>query len=259
MATVATADGPRKTVDKAMRVLHAFSGERLELSIGELSAELGIHKSVVSRLVSALREWRMLDKDPVTGRIRIGAGAFRVGALFANRDSLVRVSTAHMGELVRQTRHSAHVCVLDGRRILVVGTVESPSALRVIMRVGDQRYLHTTAAGKLFLAFSDEPFLDSVCRDPGLVACTAETLTSRKDLEKTLARVRREGISWNRGEHTAGAGAVAAPIHDATGRLVAALSTVYPLNVVDEEARTRIARHTATAAKRISHELGSTQ
>lgn len=255
MDTATRIESPRKTVDKAMRVLHAFSGDEPDLSVGELSARLGIHKSVVSRLVTALREWQMLEKDPRTQRIRVGPGAFRVGTLFAHRDNLVRVATVHMGELVKRTGHSAHVCILDGRRILVVGTVDSPSALRVIMRVGDQRHLHATAAGKLFLANGDAALLDAACEE-GLAERTELTVTNRPELERAIARIQRDGIAWNRGESSSGAGAVAAAIRDATGRMTSALTTTYPLNVVAEEDRRRIATETLATAERISADLG---
>lgn len=238
-----------------MRVLHAFSVEEPELSVGELSTRLAMHKSVVSRLVSELQEWRMVEKDPLTRRVRIGPGAFQLGALYANRDNLVRIATPFLGELVGHTGHSAHLSIVDGTQILVIATVESPSALRVIMRVGDHRDLYTTAAGKLFLALKDERLLDDVSRETGLQARTPQTVTSRRELQLALARVRREGIAWNRGEASSGAGAVAAPVFNTAGNIVAAVSTVYPLQVVDAAARDALAEKTALAAKQITREL----
>jgi IclR family KDG regulon transcriptional repressor len=249
----------RKTVDKAMRVLHVFSVDEPELSIGELSARLAMHKSVVSRLVSELQEWRMLEKDPATRRVRIGAGAFRLGALFAHRDNLVRIATPLLGELVNHTGHSAHLSIVDGIRMLVIATVESPSALRVIMRVGDHRDLYTTAAGKLFLALNDEHLLDAVIRETGLQARTPQTVTSRRELQTLLTRVRREGVAWNRGESSSGAGAVAAPVFNASGNMVAAVSTVYPLQVVDAAAREQLGEKTVAAARRITQQLDHTR
>jgi len=178
-----TEDSSRKTVDKAMRVLHAFSSERTELSIGELSAVLGMHKSVVSRLVSSLRDWRMLEKDTVTQRIRIGAGAFRLGTLYARENHLIRVAQAKLESLVQQTGQSAHLTVLDGDRVLVVATVDSPSALRVIMRLGDYRNLHTTAAGKLFWPWGTH-LCWTVCLHRGVARATPHTLTQRNELDK---------------------------------------------------------------------------
>ena len=251
-----TEDASRKTVDKAMRVLHAFSSERTELTIGELSADLGMHKSVVSRLVSSLRDWRMLEKDAVTQRIRIGAGAFRLGTLYTRENHLIRVAQAKLESLVQQTGQSAHLTVLDGQRVLVVATVDSPSALRVIMRLGDYRDLHTTAAGKLFLALGDPALLDKLFAQGDLPRATPHTLTQRDELDKALARIRREGVAWNRGENTVGAGAVAAPIFDAHGDMVAALSVVYPLNVVNAQTSKSIAERALAAAPLISTELG---
>lgn len=242
----------RKTVDKAMQVLHAFTHERSELSIGELSRELGMHKSVVSRLVAALRRWRILEQDPATRRVRVGVGAFRLGAIFATRQNIVRVVTPYLGSLVARTGHSAHAMLPDGNRALVVATVESPQALRVIMRVGEHRPLHSTAGGKLLLALSDPALLLAAERDPGLARFTAATVADPARLRAQLARIRREGVAWNNGETHTGAGAVAAPVLDDGGHIVAAISTVYPLNVADAAERAVLARETAAIARRAS-------
>ena len=53
-----------KTVKKAVEVLNCFSHQEPELSVGELSRRLGVHKSIISRLVAALRSKRMLDQKP---------------------------------------------------------------------------------------------------------------------------------------------------------------------------------------------------
>lgn len=241
-----------KTVDKAMRVLHAFSHERPEFSISDLSRELSMHKSIVSRLVAALRKWRLLEQDPHYRRVRMGAGAFKLGSLFANRQNIVRTVTPYLGALAMRTGQSAHAVVLDGTRLLVIATAESPSALRVIMRVGEHRFVHATAAGKLFLALSDSAVLAAVLNDPGLPQLTPGTIVESGELLKALQRVRRERVSWNLGESTVGAGAVAAPVVDDTGQIVAAISVVFPLNVVDAAQRQKIARDTAAAAQEVS-------
>lgn len=248
------AESSRKTVDKAFRVLHAFSEQEPELSVGELSVRLHLHKSVVSRLVSALRDWRMLEKDPKTQKLRIGEGAFRIGSLYSARNNLVALAKPHLERLVARTEQSCHVSVLDGHQMAVVATVESPKALRVIMRLGERRSLHSTAAGKLFLALA-EGVGDAVLAAP-LDAHTPQTLTDPARLRSVLRRVAQERVGWNRGENSAGAGAVAAPIFDRAGHMIAALSTVYPLNVVDAARRDMIAEATAAAARAISQELG---
>ena len=241
-----------KTVDKAMRVLHAFSHERPEFSIGDLSRELSMHKSIVSRLVAALRKWRLLEQDPHSRRVRMGAGAFKLGSLFANRQNIVRTVTPYLGALAMRTGQSAHAVVLDGTRLLVIATAESPSALRVIMRVGEYRFVHATAAGKLFLALSEPAVLAAVLNDPSLPRLTPGTIVEPGELQKAMQRVRRERVSWNLGESTVGAGAVAAPVVDDAGHIVAAISVVFPLNVVNAAQRQKIASDTVAAAHEVS-------
>ena len=252
MAYAQEGSSDHKTVDKAMRVLHAFSHERPELSISDLSRELAMHKSIVSRLVAALRRWRLLEQDPQSRRVRMGAGAFKLGALFANRQNIVRTVTPYLGALAMRTGQSAHAVVLDGTRLLVIATAESPSALRVIMRVGEHRFLHATAAGKLFLALSDTALQTAVLNDPGLPQLTPGTIAGRGELQKVLQRARRERVSWNLGESSIGAGAVAAPVLDEAGQIVAAISVVFPLNVVNAAQRQEIASDTAAIAREVS-------
>ena len=246
-----------KTVERAMRVLQAFTHDRSEFSVGELSRELGIHKSIVSRLVSALRGSRMLDQDPQTRRVCIGVGAFRLGSIFANRQSIVQRVTPFLGMLVTRTGQSAQAAVLDGTLSLVVASVESPSTLRVISRVGDHRYLHATATGKLFLAYSDPSLLEAAAQDPGLMALTRTTVTDLKKLRRELEQVQRTGVAWNHGESHAGTGGVAAPVLGDSGHIVAAISAMFPLNFIDDRQRRTIAVETATVAKMVSDKFRS--
>lgn len=239
-----------------MQLLHAFSHEESELSVGDLSRRLRFHKSIVSRLVANLREWRLIEQDPATRRVRIGIGAFQLGALYVNRQPLYRLALPHLGVLVERTRHSSHVAVLDGLQLLVVASVESPQALRVILRVGERRYLHATATGKLFLAFGAKGLLDTVLRDVGLAELTPRTITSEAELREELARVERRGTAWNVEESTRGAGAVAAPIFDAGGEIRAAVCTVFPLSIVDEDELAQIAKCVEETADAISTAMG---
>lgn len=240
-----------KTVEKAVRILQAFSHDRPELSVGELSRELNIHKSIVSRLVSTLCQSSLLQQDPETRKVRIGVSAFRLGSIYASRREIIRKVTPYLGTLVARIGQSAHAMMLDGSLGLVVATVESPSALRVIMRVGEHRYLHATASGKLFLAFSPS-LLGSVVEEPGLVRLTAATITDADQLRRELETVRAERIAWNNGESHTGAGGVAAPVMDDGGHVVTTISAVYPLNVPSEAQKQEIAAQTLAAAEKLS-------
>jgi DNA-binding IclR family transcriptional regulator len=239
-----------------MQILHAFSEASPELSISELSQKLGMHKSIVSRTVQALRDWKMLEKDAITGRIRVGEGAFRIGQLFSWHASLARIGNPLLEGLARDTGQAAHLSVLDRTFSLVIAGADSPKALRVIMRIGEHRCLHSTAGGKLMLAHAESQFVDSVVKDQGLPALTAETITSPDQLRAELEAVRRNGIAWNQGENTVGAGAIAAPVFDSADRLAGTVSVVYPLNAVSKPELNTIAERVVSTAREFSKQLG---
>jgi DNA-binding IclR family transcriptional regulator len=243
----------RKTIDKAMQVMTAFSPARPELAVMELAERLQMHKSVVSRIAGTLRSWGMLEVNPATGRLRVGPAAFRIGSLFSHhRNSLADMAGPLLADLVHHTAHSVHLSVLEGAKLLVIATVESPSSLRVIMRVGDERHLHATAAGKLFMALSGPELMRATHRETGFPALTPQTITRPEDIERAFARIRRERLATNRGESTIGAGAIAAPVLDRYGEVIAAVSTVFPLNVVDPARRAVIERYTKSCAEQLS-------
>jgi DNA-binding IclR family transcriptional regulator len=257
MGNIVAKSATRQTVAKAMRLLHAFSPDEPELGVGEISRRLGMHKSVVSRLAATLCEWRMLEQDPSTRRLRLGLAVFQLGMRFANHDPLRRIAGPYLNGLVRLTRQSAHVSIRDGHCILVVATVESPEALRVIMRLGDRRMLYATAAGKVLLAHLPDSVLDELVAETGLAALTPATLATREALQAAVLRARREGLAWNNGESSRGAGAVAAPILGADGAVAAALSVVFPLAVVSKPERLAIAAEVKRTAAQIAAALGA--
>jgi IclR family transcriptional regulator, KDG regulon repressor len=240
-----------KTVDRALSLLDCFSQQEPELSIGELARRLGVHKSMVSRLVSTLKTRRLVEQDPVTRNVFIGGGALRLSSLYLQRIPLQAVAAPFVAELVNRTHHSAHLAVRDGLRFLIIHSVESPAAVRVILRTGEDRYLHATAGGKLFLAFSEQAYRDTL-ELVGMPSLTARTITTRAKLDAELGTVRRMGIAWNLEESHMGVGAVAAPVMDERGEVLGTVSVVFPVAGVNASARAALGNQVKASAAAIS-------
>ncbi len=248
----------RKTIDKAMQVLLTFSNREPELTLTEIADRLGMHKSIASRVVTSLCDWRMLERDPVTKRIRLGMAAWQLGMQVASQNALYREASPILGELTENTRHSAYVAILDRDEMLVVATVQSPEALRVTLHIGDRRPLHATAAGKLMLAHMTPEQRAAALERSGLQRLTRATLTTASELEAGLALVRRNGVAWNEGESVTGVGGVAAGVFDASGALIAAVSSVFPQTLVVASKKSALAKQVRDAAATLSSRFGWT-
>jgi DNA-binding IclR family transcriptional regulator len=240
-----------KTVERALSLLECFSEDEPSLSVGDLARRLGVHKSMVSRLVATLKTRRLVEQDPVTRNISIGGGALRLGSLYLQRVPLQAVAAPFVAELVKATNHSGHVGIRDGLRFLIVHSAESPAAVRVILRTGEERFLHATAGGKCYLAFSPDAYRAAM-EEVGLPSLTGKTVTQKAKLDAELETVRKTGVAWNLEESHNGVGAVAAPVFDARGAVIGTVSLVFPVGTVGTAERGRLAKEVKKATDAIS-------
>ncbi len=248
-----------KTVERAIDMLECFSTDQPELSVGALAELLSVDKSAASRMAATLRDRRFLQLDPVSRRYRIGARVFELGQLFDRRETLTQIANPQLRLLVRDVGHASHVGVLHDGELLIVCCVESEHRLQVAVQVGERRALHATSAGKIFLAFGPEGLLEESAAAGRLVPVGPRTITSLAELKKEVASVRREGLAHNREESVRGVGAVACGIYGADKTLVASLTTVFPLSLVDAAEVKRIGEQVRATADRITLQLAGAQ
>jgi IclR family pca regulon transcriptional regulator len=107
--------------------------------------------------------------------------------------------------------------------VLYVYEMESPRAIRMAAAVGGRAPLHCTAVGKVLLAFQPPEYVKDVIQQ-GLTAYTPKTVTKRDALLEMLDEVRLREHAVDDEESESGLRAIAAPVHDRSGRVVAAIN-----------------------------------
>jgi DNA-binding IclR family transcriptional regulator len=119
------------------------------------------------------------------------------------------------------------LAVRDGFDTLYVELISGRSAVVVRTTVGSRWPLHATGVGLVLLAFAEPSVQERVCAAP-LARFTGHTITDPARLRATLAEVRRADAAVSERQITKDAVSVAAPIRNAAGTVVAALSLVVP-------------------------------
>jgi DNA-binding IclR family transcriptional regulator len=122
--------------------------------------------------------------------------------------------------------------------------------------LGHRNLAHCTACGKVLLAALAPAELDRRLGDGPLAARTPASIADPARLRGELAAVRARGYAENIGESANDTASVAAPIHDHTGRAVAAISVAGPLSKMGEATRCRYASMVLATAGRIGEQLG---
>jgi IclR family KDG regulon transcriptional repressor len=244
------------SVRNAARLLCAFSPSETELGVGELARRLGLAKSTVFRLLATLAAERLVEKNPRTGKYRLGLKLYELGAIVSTHLDLHEAVATYIDDLRNKTGETVHVAILDGDEVVYVERRESPQTLRLWGRVGHRNRAHRTSTGKVLLAHLPPDELDRVLARRPLDAKTPHTITDPEVLKRELDRVRRQGWAINVNESEVGVASVAAPIRDASGKVVAAISVAGPtLRFTPQAVQRFVAETTATAAA-ISARLG---
>jgi DNA-binding IclR family transcriptional regulator len=253
-----------QSLERAIAILKSFSVTRPERGVGELSRELGLHKSTVSRLMATLERGGLLNRDPHTQRYRLGVDILVLAAQVVGFLNVQDVARPFLKALSLEVHESVNLVVMDvpspgsGRSAQVVNLEQFvPPARQVkdIGRVGRRMSSHATAAGKVLLA-SLSPDLLAEALPTDLRPFTGATITDRGRFLEELVRVRRQGYGLAREELEEGLNAAAAPIHDHNGQVVAAVSVAGPAYRVTPDILPYLCERLVQVAGEISQLLG---
>jgi IclR family KDG regulon transcriptional repressor len=245
-----------QSVERAIAILESFSLGKPERGVNELSRELGLHKSTVSRLMRTLKHGGLLSRNPETERYRLGVDLIGLAAQVVSFMDVREVALPFLRELAEVCRDTVNLSVMDAGQVVNLEQFVPPTRrIKNIGRVGRRMSPHCTAAGKVLLAYLPQDELDRILQ-AGLEQHTPHTITDPDELRKELARVREQSYATVREELEEGLNVVAAPIHDHTGQVVASVSVAGPAYRITPELFPELAGRLMDTAAAISAKLG---
>ena len=217
---------PSRTVAKAITILQQFSVEEPQLGVSELSRRLGLTRSTVHRLLATLREGGLIEQNPSTHKYRLGRTAVDLGYNAIYSDPLLVTALPYLYFLSDQIGETAYLGERRGDEVATVLHVLSHSA-REQMHWYDRLPLHSSSSGKVLLAHAEESDLSAVV-EKGLPGHTEHTVTDPVVLREDMERIREQGFAACFEEYKLGVNAIAVPIADQEGKVVAALTVLGP-------------------------------
>ena len=243
------------SVANAARLLKSFSSTQREWGVSDLARSLSLGKSTVHRLLATLVAEGMIDQDARSGRYRLGLVMFDLAAAVRTQYDLHEALLTPMTELRNRSGETVQVAVLDGRQVVYIERLDSPNTLRIFLEIGRRNWAHCSGTGKVLLAHIPQRELDRLLDGWVLESRTAHTITSISVLRKALEAVRAQGFAENRHESELGVVSWSAPVRDASGAVVAALSVAGPADRMDSD-RHDLVQATIAAAAQVSRRLG---
>lgn len=244
-----------QSVDRAVTILKLLADDDA-LTVSEVAAHLDVHVSTASRLISGLRSHDLIEKSESNGNLRLGVGVLRLAGVMVSRLDLTTVSQPVIDRLAEEVGETTNVAILDDESAINVCQAQGPGGVALQNWVGQRTPLHSTSSGKVLLAYLPAARRHALLKGE-LERYTDLTRTTASDLEAELTTVRQRGWALAAEELEAGLNAVAAPIRDHTGVVIAALSAAGPAYRVSEDSLAETAAKVIAAAGEISHQLGA--
>ena len=243
------------SVANSIRLLTSFNGEEDELAITTLAQRLGLAKSTVHRLASTLTSAGFLEQNSQNGRYRLGVALFELGALVRRRMDVANEARPHLRELLEKTGETVQLGIVDHYSVLYVYEMESRRAIRMAAAVGARAPLHCTAVGKVLLAFQPADYIkDTLAR--GLTAFTDKTVTRREAVLELLDEVRGHDYAIDDEESEVGLRAIAAPVRNHNGMVIAALGVAAPVQRMNKKGMQTAVPTVMAIAQAVSARLG---
>ncbi len=227
------------------------------MSLADLARALSLPKPTAYRIIATLESRGCLTRTSA-GHFLISRKLFDLPKDESEEQALLRAAQPAMVRLVDSCRETINLGVLDAGEVVVISTVESPQSIRMSSKVGNRRYLHSTALGKVLLSGLPEKEVQRLIRIQGLPRLTPRTIGTRQALATELDLVRRQGYAMDNEENEPDGRCIGAPIIGVGGRIVAALSISAPIFRMDMSRTRALAGELIESCRGISRDMTST-
>ena len=242
------------SVDNALKVLDILSVTD-NLGVSDIVKISGIDRTSVFKILYTLCRRGYVIKTP-DAKYRVGGKLAAFGEVVSERQNISEVSATYLRYLRDRIHETVSVNVLnDNVRTVIIRREDGDSPNHIVDRIGFELDAHTTATGKVLLAYLGENTQRSIVEGLRFKAYTPYTITSPIALYSILEEVRTQGYAADQDERYLGRSTMAAPIFDATRQCIAALSLVC-VNETFQENQVGFRTIICRVAQQISAEMG---
>jgi len=213
-------------VERAMRLLNAFSRHQTTMDPRGAAAALGVSSSTAYRLLRSLEFGGLLVYDPESRAYRLSARVAHLGHVALSSIDWRAMARPYLRRLKEETGETVVLLVKEGQHAVVVDIETSDHPLRLSYPVGEPWPLHAGATNLVLLAFLADEEIEEILGQR-LMRLTARTVIIPARLRRKIQLIRRRGYAYTVGELTPGVAGVAVPVH-AEGRLLGGLAVLGP-------------------------------
>jgi len=242
------------SVGNVLRILTLMRTEE-SVRVASVARELGIAGSTAHRLLAMLQHHRFVVQDRQSKAYSPGPALVDIGLSVASGPDLRGVAHPYLEAVRDATGETCGLSVLEGTDSVLLDVFDGTQKLRVVEHVGRREAAHLTSAGKALLAELTVADIRRLYPENDLHSPTGCSLTTRSELEGLLDDIRVRGFAVNAGESGEGTAGVGAAIRHRNGKIVGAVSIVFPHSRLNRDTESAMGEAVRTAAGSIGNAL----
>ena len=249
-----------RSVARALEMLELVAASKDELTITEISKQLGIPKSTTFDILYTLLDKGYLEQaNEKQKSFKLGVKLFQTGACYLEQTPFQNVAHSVLERLAEVAGETAFLALLNNDELVYFDKVESPNSVRTSARIGSNNPLYCTGLGKAILAaLPDEEVKAILARTGGLKPVTPYTFTDETQFFAILNQARQQGYAIDDREHNAEVFCLAAPVYNLQGKIYAAISVASLYTKINHQPEkiTALGKMIADAALDLSQRIG---
>lgn len=217
-----------RTLLRAIDILELLSKSKEGYTLAQLSSMLDSPKSSIFDIMKTLVYKNMVIEDNQSGitKYKIGLQSFLIGSSYLNDTDIVNIAKNDLIDLANRMQATTFMSILDDDMVTYLYKYESEKTIITTANIGSRRSIHSSALGKVMVAFGTDEDLKRAIQRTDFIAYTEYTITSVEKYLDQLKEVRIKGYAKSDREDTLQQVAAAAPIRNHDGKVIAAISCV---------------------------------
>lgn len=225
-------DNMIQSVSRAISVIECFDCNA-ELNFNSICKKVNLSNGTVFRIINTFLNRGFIEKNE-NNKYVLGKKLIILGLQAFNNIEFVKVIHPILVKLANETKETCNAAIRVDDMFMYVVTIESTYTLKMTVKLGQLGFLHSSAAGKVLLAFNDEKSLSELLNKIELKKFNNNTITDKNKLLEEIQNIRKVGYSIDNEEEEIGAKCIGGPIFNNKNELVGSISISAPNSRFDK-------------------------
>lgn len=243
-------------ITKSMELLELLSEHPQGLTLQEIVGLLDYPKSSIYKIATNLLEIGYIGREPGNFRYFLSRKLLLLGLKAVSSYDIIEMSEEYMKRLRDNVGESVMIGTLVDSEVVLLKQVQGNLDFVFILQQGMRFNLHSTAPGKVLLAFMSGKKQKEKLSEIRIEALNEYTITDKEQLKKELNKIIQEGYAIDLNETVEGVHCIAAPIFDEKGNAIACIWTSGPAGRLPKEKVKNIGLQIRDTGLEISRNIG---